>query len=79
MADCPNLVRCPFFSGKMEDMPTISVYLMRKFCRNDYTSCARFMIFNALGKEWVPKDLFPNEPKRAYAILTEAGYPGGER
>ena len=72
MADCPNLTTCPFFVGKMENMPAVSGYLMKQFCHRDYDTCARYMVFKTLGKESVPKDLFPNEPKRAYEIISRA-------
>jgi hypothetical protein len=79
MADCPKLITCPFFVGKMENMPAVSGYLKTQFCQRDYQTCARYMVFQALGVEQVPKDLFPNEPKRAYALISKAGSSGGKK
>jgi len=71
MADCPLLPACQFFTGKMENMPSVSLYLKKQYCQGDNTTCARWMVFSALGREKVPGDLFPNEPKRAYEIITK--------
>jgi hypothetical protein len=76
MADCPNLITCPFFIGKMENMPAVSSYLKSQFCQRDYQTCARYMVFQVLGKQAVPADLFPNEPKRAYALISKANSSG---
>jgi hypothetical protein len=55
----------------MENMPAVTDYLKTQFCHRDFQICARYMIFQALGKESVPMDLFPNEPKRAYALISK--------
>lgn len=69
MADCPNLPTCQFFTGKMERLPAVSGYLKNHFCQGDNSTCARWMVYTALGEGVVPDDLFPNEPKRAYEMI----------
>ncbi len=32
----------------------------KKYCKNDNTSCARYMVVKALGREKIPANLFPN-------------------
>jgi hypothetical protein len=76
MADCPNLTTCPFFIGKMENMPAVTGYLKKQFCRGDYATCARYMVFDALGKELVPKDMYPNEFTRAKEVINQARNSG---
>jgi len=71
MADCPNLPTCQFFSGKMERMPSVSLYLKKQFCQGDNKTCARWMVYSALGEGNTPDDLFPNEPKRAYELISK--------
>jgi len=34
------------------------------------------MVYHALGQGTVPDDLFPNEPKRAYELISKDGYQG---
>jgi len=75
MADCPTLLTCPFFIGKMKNMPSITTYLERHFCRGDYSYCARFIVSEGLGMQAVPEDLFPYEPRRAYELISKVGKP----
>ncbi|NQT25224.1 hypothetical protein HQ585_07710 [candidate division KSB1 bacterium] len=69
MADCECLPQCPFFNNKMEGK-TITVELMKsQYCRDDFESCARHMIYVKLDSEKVPAELFPNQVDRAKNIL----------
>jgi hypothetical protein len=45
----------------MADMPAISDHYKRKYCQDDYRTCARFRIFKDFGRENVPSNLFPNQ------------------
>ncbi len=69
MAECEFLARCPFFNDKMANMPSTANLLKNKFCKGDFTKCARYMIAKTLGREKVPPDLFPNEIDKAKKIL----------
>jgi hypothetical protein len=42
------------------------------YCRGGNNICARYMIFQKLGREAVPKNLHPNEITRANTILPRA-------
>ncbi|MBN2487911.1 MAG: hypothetical protein JXA98_02665 [Methanosarcinaceae archaeon] len=68
MADCELLVRCPFFND-MDD-PMRKIYTT-KYCQSDNTKCARHMVFEALGRERVPLDLFPYMYDEAKMIISE--------
>ena len=70
MADCECLPTCPFFNDKMADKPAMADLLKSKYCRGDSSQCARHMVFEKLGKEAVPPDLFPSQHDRAQTILT---------
>jgi hypothetical protein len=67
--DCECLGNCPFFHDRMKNMPTASELLKQQYCHGDWASCARCMIFQDLGREAVPFDLFPDETDRAIEIL----------
>ena len=69
MPDCECLAACPFFNDKMADMPSMAGIYKNKYCKGDFLSCARHMVFEALGKENVPKDMFPNQLNRAQKLL----------
>lgn len=69
MANCECLDGCPFFNDKMDNMPGLSNMYKRSYCKGDYASCARFMVFKSLGKAKVPEDMFPNQQDRAKELL----------
>ena len=69
MADCECLPTCIFFNDKMKNKPASAEQFKRNYCRGDNKDCARFQVFQALGKENVPTDLFPNQPDRAKKII----------
>lgn len=70
MANCELLLQCPFFSDRMANMPVSSAAIKEVYCRTDSSSCARYLVAQALGREQVPPDLFPSEMKRAKRIIT---------
>ncbi len=70
MADCECLPKCPFFNNKMFDMmPAMIDILKTKYCQGEFSSCARYMVFKARGREAVPVDLYPNQIERVAQIL----------
>lgn len=69
MADCVCLPGCPFFNDKMAGKPSTSELMKKQYCRGDFASCARFIVFEHLGREKVPSDLFPNQNDQAKQIL----------
>lgn len=70
--ECQCLAGCPFFHDRMKNMPTTAELLKQRFCRAEWSSCARCMVFLALGRGAVPADLFPDEVDRAREILESA-------
>jgi hypothetical protein len=69
--ECENLSVCPFFNDKLPNMPKTTSLLKTRYCLGDYNSCARYIVFKALGREKVPRDLWPSEIERAQKILEE--------
>jgi hypothetical protein len=72
MGDCEMLKGCIFFNDKMADYPTTAEFLKKKYCMEDNSECARYIVCKALGRERVPKDLFPNSIDRARALISAA-------
>lgn len=70
--DCQCLKDCIFFNDRMKNMPSMSEVLKQQYCRGDWEHCARCVVFLALGREAVPKDLFPDELDRARRLVREA-------
>lgn len=71
MADCELLATCPFFRETMADMPAATEVVKQRYCRGDKSGCARYRVYEALGRRRVPVDLFPNETARARALIAQ--------
>jgi hypothetical protein len=69
MAKCELVETCPFFNDQMASMPSTSAVYKKIYCEQDFATCGRYLIFKAIGRENVPKDLFPNQGDRAKAII----------
>ena len=69
MQECELLAGCIFFNDKMSNMPSMADIYKERYCKKDNSGCARYMVFQALGKEKVPPDLFPNQREKAEEIL----------
>jgi hypothetical protein len=73
MAQCKYLTNCPFFKETLEDMPAETELIKRTFCEDDYSKCARYMVFKALGAAKVPDYLFPRSVDVAKKLMEEEG------
>lgn len=69
MAACELLRGCIFFNDQMADMPSTAEIIKFKYCQNDNSDCARYLVFQAKGKGNVPQNLFPNQTDNARRII----------
>ncbi|MDP2806985.1 MAG: hypothetical protein Q8O74_02470 [bacterium] len=69
MPDCECLAACPFFNDKMADMPSMAGIYKNKYCKGDFLTCARHMVYKKLGRNAVPIDLFPNQLSLAQKLI----------
>lgn len=69
--ECENLKNCPFYKDKMDIDSGLGKLYKRRYCKGDKTQCARYMVFQALGGEFVPVDLYPNMHDRAKKIIEQ--------
>lgn len=72
MKDCELLEKCVFFNDKMANMPSTASVIKLRYCKEDSSGCARFLVCKMLGREKVPADLFPNQEDRARQIIAAA-------
>jgi methyl-accepting chemotaxis protein len=70
---CDRLEGCPFFQGQMRGISSVAEHYKTEFCHGKFQDCARFMVFQKLGKEKVPADLYPNEKERAFGLILTKG------
>lgn len=74
MSECICLPKCPFFNGRMQEKFSVVLEAQkRRYCLGENAACARYRVFQKLGREAVPADLFPNQVARAREILAQAG------
>jgi hypothetical protein len=67
MAECEKLTKCPFFAGRISNMPSVAELMKKNYCLGDKTLCARYQLASA-GLD-VPMDLLPNDTQRVREIL----------
>jgi hypothetical protein len=72
MERCEMVERCIFFNDKMQDYPFAAEQMKKLYCLGDNLDCARHRVLDALGKEHVPGDLFPNDVARAARVIAGA-------
>jgi hypothetical protein len=72
VADCESLPRCVFFNNKMSNMPASAELLKQQYCKNRFSTCARYLVMKSLGPEAVPADLFPGQKEMAEEIIRQA-------
>ena len=68
---CEMLEFCIFYQQKMPADSGMGSIYRRTYCETDNSKCARYMVLNALGKEFVPVDLYPNMYQKAESIINQ--------
>ena len=72
MPDCECLKDCLYFkSAIFDEIDGMREIRQQKYCKGDNSTCARYMIFKALGKEYVPKNLLPSQVEKAKEIIEQ--------
>lgn len=72
MAKCDLIETCIFFNDKMGHMPSMAGMYKKRYCEEDSASCARFQVYIAVGRENVPKDMYPNEADKVGGVIQAA-------
>ncbi len=73
MVECEVLASCIFFNDQMASMPGTAELMKNNYCKQAPDACARYMVMKALGREAVPKDLYPSDKSKAKALLKTHG------
>lgn len=81
MIECQIARSCPLYRGQKDSQTAaVSNWLKTQYCRGNFAMCARHTVHEAMGQEYIPADLFPNELIRANQILSQANrYKGSVR
>ena len=71
MAECDKIQGCLFFNDTLSGMPVLAEMMKEKYCKQDFSKCARYTVCNVLGTDKVPEDLFPAMQERANQIVSQ--------
>lgn len=71
MSSCSLLEKCIFFRDKMPIESPVGAMYKRKYCQGQHAICARYKVAQAIGRENVPTDLYPNMFERAEKIIAD--------
>ena len=71
MTECEFIEKCPFFNDALDTKPDTVEEMKVKYCKSNNLNCARYMIATAVGKEYIPDDLYPDQKMQAYAVIAE--------
>jgi hypothetical protein len=70
MDDCTRIEKCMFFTDKMDhQIPALAEAMKQSYCRGDWRTCARHNVAEALGRDAVPLDMYPNQYERAQQMI----------
>jgi hypothetical protein len=70
--ECALTEGCIFFNDKMASMPSMANMYKQRYCHEDFEACARFRVLEVVGRENVPKDLYPNDVDKVDAAIAQA-------
>jgi len=69
--DCEWIETCPFFAK--DDMDSKSIKMLKEaFCHGHSENCARHVVLKAVGREFVPSGLYPNQTHLVSSIVKKA-------
>lgn len=70
---CEFTATCPFFNDRTNVRASTAALFKAKYCKDQYTECARYLVATAHGRENVPPDLGPADRLEALRIMRYSG------
>ncbi|MCK5058951.1 MAG: hypothetical protein KAT34_20055 [Candidatus Aminicenantes bacterium] len=72
MSGCERLEKCPIVNNSKNGAASDFEKIKEKYCYNNYSKCARYMVLTSVGGDFVPNDLLPEQVEEAKEIIAEA-------
>jgi len=69
MEICERFEKCPFYQDKMIIETGLGIILKKKYCEMNKHKCARYMVLQAIGPQYVDNSLFPHMKDRAFELI----------
>ncbi|KEQ13784.1 hypothetical protein GZ77_15995 [Endozoicomonas montiporae] len=60
---------CPFFQSSLPDMPSTAKLLKSTYCFSNFKDCARYVVTQEVGADYVTDFLYPNNAKAAEEVI----------
>jgi len=77
VARCELTRTCIFFNDMMGTRPDTAALLKARYCKASFRECARYAVYQSLGREAVPDDLAPNDRLRGLTFARDVGHKNG--
>jgi len=72
MAGCERLGKCPIVNDTAAGSTADFEKIKKAYCYEHSSQCARYMVLTAVGGDFVPNDLLPEQVEEAKEIIEEA-------
>lgn len=66
---CELAGSCPRFNDRASCTPEILALYRVRYCKGSFGDCARYAVYQALGRDAVPDDMFPNDALSAQRLI----------
>jgi hypothetical protein len=66
---CVLFETCPIYNETVPVESGLGKLFKQRYCERGGAQCARLLVSEAVGRAYVPPDLFPNIPDRAEDII----------
>lgn len=71
MAGCERLSKCPMVNDSNGGPASAAEKIKEQYCNTNHSECARYMVLQAVGGDFIPNDLQPAETSKAEEIIEE--------
>ena len=72
MAGCERIEKCPIVNDAANGSASDFEKIKTKYCYNNHSECARHMVLAAVGGDFIPNDLLPEQVEKVKEIIDEA-------
>ena len=71
MGECDEKESCSLLKDMLAYAPDLAQETLQAYCRQDPTTCARYMVLKELGAEGVPPNILPGDVRRATELISQ--------
>ncbi len=72
MARCHVMETCSLLKDMLAYAPDLAEETKQAYCHEEPGACARYMLLDELGSEYVPANILPGDANRARELILQA-------